>query len=117
VLHPTFVTRTLPEAHIAVVEVAGPLTDPEHADALNDVCMACPGEFNLVVQVSAVSQMNDAGLAALRSVANAGAKRGQRVIFLCSELMLRTDLVLSDLDTIAPVVDAEEEALALANAA
>jgi anti-anti-sigma regulatory factor len=116
-LHPTFVTRTLPEALIAVVEVSGPLTDLHHAEALSDVCTACPAEFNLVVQVSAVSQMNDAGLAALRTVANAGATRGQRVIFLCSELMLRADLVLSDLDTIAPVVDAEEEAFALAQAA
>ena len=44
-------------------------------------------------------------------------ERGQLVVFVCSELMLRSELILADLDTLAPVVATEEQAIPLVSMA
>jgi anti-anti-sigma regulatory factor len=114
---PTLITRTDPGRRLAVVEVSGPLTTSDHASALADVCAASPAGYGLITQLSAVTTINDTGLDALRSVAECSASRGQRVAFVCSELMMRADLVLSDLDTLAPVVADYDIALPLVSLA
>jgi anti-anti-sigma regulatory factor len=114
---PTLITRTDPARRLAVVEVAGPLTSHHHANALADACAGSPAGYGLITQLSAVTTINETGLDALRSVAEHSARRGQRVAFVCSELMMRADLVLADLDTVAPVVADYDVALPLVSLA
>lgn len=114
---PTLTARTDPQHRLAVVEVTGPLTTSDHARALAEVCAGSPAGYGLITQLSAVTSINDTGLDALKSVAACSARRGQRVAFVCSELMLRADLVLSDLDTLAPVVGDYDIALPLVSRA
>ena len=45
-------------------------------------------------------------------MAGACTERGQQLVFVCSELMLRGELILADLDTLAPVLQSEELAAA-----
>jgi len=49
----------------------------------------------------------------LRELARATAAAGHRVAFVCSELILRSELILGDLDMLAPVLQADEQALPL----
>jgi hypothetical protein len=50
---------------------------------------------------------------ALRELAKAVTSAGHQVAFVCSELIMRAELILSDLDMIAPVLQADEEAMPL----
>ena len=40
-------------------------------------------------------------------------RSGHRVAFVCTDLMLRSELVLADLDTLAPVLPTEDDAMPL----
>ena len=53
----------------------------------------------------------------LRDVARICADRGQQLVFVCTELMLRSELILADLDMLAPVLPSEEQALPLVSVA
>ncbi len=116
-LAPTLTTHTDAEAEVVTVTVAGPLATAEHAAALEAACALAPARYGLVVNVSAITVITNTGVEALRAIASYGNARGQRVAFVCTELMLRSELVLADLDTLAPVVHAIEQASHLLSAA
>ena len=52
-------------------------------------------------------------MCSLRDLAKAVAESGHRIAFVCSELILRSELILGDLDMLAPVLQADEQALPL----
>ena len=64
-------------------------------------------------RLSAVPVLTEAGMRGLRELARATAAAGHRVAFVCSELILRSELILGDLDMLAPVLQADEQALPL----
>jgi hypothetical protein len=64
-----------------------------------------------------VSLIAEVGLDALREVARTCTERGQQLVFVCSELILRSELILADLDTLAPVLQSEEQAVPLVSMA
>lgn len=99
--------------HHVSVAVHGPLATADHGSALRLACLPLPRTYGLLVNLSAVTVLTETGLKALRSLALDAVGAGHRVAFVCSELMLRAELVLADLDTIVPVVQAEEEAFPL----
>jgi anti-anti-sigma regulatory factor len=111
--NPSITVHTDTDRHILAVNVAGPLVEPNHSALLRDVCCAAPSGYGLVVNLSSVSRVSEHGLATLRDIVLAASAQGQQVVFVCTELMLRTELVLADLDTLAPVVAAHEQAVTL----
>lgn len=98
--------------HIAVA-VEGPLATADHGAALTTACLPLPRTYGLLVNLSGVTSLTQTGLEALRSIAHEAVRSGHRVAFVCTELMLRSELVLADLDTVAPVLPTEDDAAPL----
>jgi anti-anti-sigma regulatory factor len=98
--------------HIAV-SVSGPLTTEDHADALKAVCMPLPRTYGLIVNLSGVTVITEAGLKGLRQLAQVVRSAGHSVAFVCSELIMRAELILADLDTLAPVLEDDQHAFAI----
>jgi anti-anti-sigma regulatory factor len=109
-LAPALTAHTDLHRHHVSVSVSGPLTTDDHTEALRAACMPLPRTYGLIVNLSGVTIITDAGLRGLRQLAAAVHAAGHRVAFVCSELILRAELVLADLDTLAPVLQADEQA-------
>ncbi len=109
-LAPALTAHTDLHRHHVAVSVAGPLATEDHAAALHAACLPLPRTYGLIVNLSGVTIITEAGLKGLRALATAVHAAGQSVAFVCSELILRAELVLADLDTIAPVLQDDEQA-------
>lgn len=116
-LSPILVASTDAARQLLVLTVEGPLVDPNHVDALRLVLPSVPTGHSLIVDLSGVAAFSDDSLAELRSVALDAIELGQTMILVCSDVDRRADLVLADLDTLVPVVEAVEQALPIARAA
>ncbi len=116
-LSPILTAHTDTFRHVTMIAIAGPIINRDQAASIRSTCLIGPQSYGLVVNVSSVSLLAEVGLVALRDVARACFERGQQVAFVCSELMLRSELLLADLDTLAPVVASEEQALPLVSIA
>lgn len=112
-LAPALTAHTDLHRHHVAVSVTGPLATAEHAASVNAACMPLPPTYGLLVNLSAVTVLTDAGLNGLRELAKTASAAGHRVAFVCSELIMRAELVLSDLDLFAPVLQADEQAFPL----
>jgi anti-anti-sigma regulatory factor len=100
-----------------MVSVAGPIVNREQAMSIRSACLIGPPSYGLVINLSGVSLLAEVGIEALRDVARICADRGQQLVFVCTELMLRSELILADLDTLAPVLQSEEQAVPLVSIA
>jgi anti-anti-sigma regulatory factor len=100
-----------------MVSVAGPIVNREQAMSIRSTCLIGPESYGLVINLSGVSLIAEVGLDALRDVARTCSERGQQLVFVCAELMLRSELMLADLDTLAPVLQSEEQAVPLVTVA
>jgi anti-anti-sigma regulatory factor len=112
-LAPALTAHTDLHRHHVAVSVSGPLATADHARAVITACLPLPRTYGLMVNLSGVTIITDTGLAGLRELALSTTSTGHQIAFVCSELMLRAELVLSDLDTVAPVLEAEEQAFPL----
>lgn len=109
-LAPALTAHTDLHRHHVAVAVHGPLTTEDHAAALQSACVPLPRTYGLIVNLSGVTVITEAGLKGLRALADAVHAAGHRIAFVCSELIMRAELVLADLDTVAPVLQADEQA-------
>jgi hypothetical protein len=116
-LSPILIASTDTTRQLLVMTVEGPVVDPDHVDALRMVLPAVPSGYSLIVDLSGASSFSDAAIEALRSVAHDAVDQGQVMIVVCGDIERRTELVLADLDTLVPVVEAVEQALPLTQAA
>jgi hypothetical protein len=107
---PTITALTDSEAGVVTVTVQGPLLTLDDTKQLAHTCGAVPDGLGLLVDVSSVTSLSDTGVECLRDHARLAAVVGQRLAFVCSDLMLRAELVLADLDTLAPVLDGLDDA-------
>jgi anti-anti-sigma regulatory factor len=116
-LTPVLTAHTDTHRHVTMVAVAGPIVSREQAMSINSTCLIGPPSYGLVINLSGVSLLAEVGIEALRDVARVCADRGQQLVFVCTELMLRSELILADLDTLAPVLQSEEQAVPLVSIA
>jgi anti-anti-sigma regulatory factor len=100
-----------------MIAVAGSIINREQATSIRSTCLIGPTSYGLVINLSGVSLIAEVGLDALREVARTCTERGQQLVFVCSELILRSELILADLDTLAPVLQSEEQAVPLVSMA
>jgi anti-anti-sigma regulatory factor len=112
-LTPILTAHTDTSQRVTTIAIAGPIISRDQAETICSACLIGSPTDGLVINLTGVSLLAEVGLEALRSVANTCASRRQPLVFVCSELMLRSELILADLDTLAPVVQFEEEALTL----
>lgn len=113
-LVPTITAHTDPNHRIVTVSVTGPLFTVDHTSELLLACGGIPHWYGLLVDLSGVTVISDTGLQSLRERAKAAALTGQRLVFVCSEQMLRCELLLADLDTLAPVLPSADDAIVVA---
>ena len=116
-LTPVLTAHTDNFRHVTMISVAGSIINREHATSISSTCLIGPPSYGLVINLSGVSLLAEVGLDALREVARICADRGQQLVFVCAELILRSELMLADLDTLAPVLASEEQALPLVSVA
>jgi anti-anti-sigma regulatory factor len=116
-LTPILTAHTDTYRHVTMIAVAGPIINREQATSIRSTCLIGPTSYGLVINLSGVSLITEVGLDALREVARICAERGQQLVFVCTELMMRSELILADLDTLAPVLQSEEQALPLVSVA
>src|SRR4051812_11073370 len=116
-LTPILTAHTDSSRHVTLISIAGPIINREQAASISSACLIGPPNYGLVINLTGVSLLAEVGLEALRDVARVCAGRGQQLVFVCSELMLRSELILADLDTLAPVLQSEEQAVPLVGAA
>ena len=112
-LAPALTAHTDLHRHHVSVTVAGPLATADHGAALHAACFPLPPGYGLLIDLSSVTFLTDAGLQGLREVATESRVTGHPIAFVCAELILRAELVLADLDTLAPVMQAAEQAYPL----
>lgn len=112
-LTPTLTAHTDDSRRVTTVAVAGPVINRDQAATLRSAAEIGPVAYGLVLNLTGVSLLAEIGLQALRDLAHTFAAGHRQVVFVCSELMLRSELILADLDTLAPVLQSEEEALPL----
>ncbi|MEP7201522.1 MAG: STAS domain-containing protein [Ilumatobacteraceae bacterium] len=103
--------------HVTMISVSGPIINREQATSISSTCLIGPQSYGLIINLSGISLLAEVGVDALREVARTCAERGQQLVFVCAELMLRSELLLADLDTLAPVLQSEEQAVPLVSAA
>jgi anti-anti-sigma regulatory factor len=116
-LSPILIASTDTTRHLLVMTVEGPMGDPNHVEALRMVLPAVPAGHSLIVDLTGATGFSASSIDALRSVAHEAVQQGQVMIVVCGDLDRRTELVLADLDTLVPVVEAVEQALPLTQAA
>ena len=116
-LAPRLTAHTDTFHHVTTMGIAGPIVNRDQAASIRTACLNGPPSHGLIVNLSGVSLLAEVGLDALRDIARICAERGQQLVFVCSELMLRSELILADLDTLAPVLPAEEQAIPLVSVA
>jgi anti-anti-sigma regulatory factor len=112
-LSPALTAHTDLQRHHVAVSVSGPFTTADHGAALIEACLPLPASYGLLVNLSGVTILTEAGMRGLRELAKSVAATGHRIAFVCSELILRAELILGDLDMLAPVLQADEQALPL----
>jgi anti-anti-sigma regulatory factor len=116
-LSPILIASSDSTRQLLVMTVEGPLVDPDHVEALRLVLPAVPVGHSLIIDLSGATAFSESSLNGLRSVAQEAIEIGQTMVVVCGDLDRRTDLVLADLDTLVPVVEAVELALPLTRAA
>ena len=116
-LTPILTAHTDTYRHVTMISVTGPVINREQAMSIRSACLIGPQSYGLVINLSGVSLLAEVGVEALRDVARTCSGRGQQLVFVCAELMLRSELILADLDTLAPVLPSEEQAVPLVSVA
>ena len=112
-LAPALTAHTDLHRHHVAVSVAGPLATEDHAAALQAACLPLPRTYGLIVNLNGLTVITEAGLSGLRQLAAAVHAAGHSIAFVCSELIMRAELVLADLDSLAPVLQADELACSI----
>jgi anti-anti-sigma regulatory factor len=116
-MSPSLIIRTDVDRRVVSIHISGPLVAVDDAAAVRYACMASPAGFGVLVNLSAVTRVSPVNLAELRRLARDLGAAGHQIAFVCTELMLRAELIVGDLDSAAPVLAHDEQAVPLLSAA
>jgi hypothetical protein len=116
-LSPILIASTDVHRQLLVMTVEGPMVDPDHVEALRMVLPAIPDGHSLIVDVTGATEFSPAAVETFRSIARDAVDQGRTMVVVCGDIGRRTELVLADLDTLVPVVEAVEQALPITRAA
>ena len=101
---PVLCARTDHSIGAVIVTVSGPLTTCDEIGALEDTLATLPRDYSLVVELDAMTTLSATSLRCLREFAVHAIEAGVRLLLVSESLDVRANLVLSDLDSLAPVL-------------
>lgn len=101
---PVFCVRTDRSAGTVVATVSGALTNCDEVDALRHTLDVVPAGYSLVIELDAMTTLSATSLACLRDLALTATRQGTRLILVSESLDVRANLILADLDSLAPVL-------------
>ncbi|MEX0848469.1 MAG: STAS domain-containing protein [Ilumatobacteraceae bacterium] len=114
---PLIVASTDATRQLVMLTVEGSLSDAEQVESLRLVLPVVPAGHSFILDLSETTELGQQAIQALRSVARDAAGLGVQMIIVCGDLVRRSELVLADIDSLVPVVEALEHALPLTRAA
>ena len=101
---PVLCARTDRSIGAVVLTVSGPLTTCEHVAALRKTLEMVPPGYSLIIELDAMTTLSSMGLGCLRDLAHDAIRQGTRLVLVSESLDVRANLVLNDLDSLAPVL-------------
>jgi anti-anti-sigma regulatory factor len=103
-LAPVLCARTDPSIEALVLTVSGPLTTCDDVAALQQVLESVPPGYALIIELDAMTTLSAMSLSCLRDLAKQATAEGVRLLLVSESLDVRANLVLADLDSLAPVL-------------
>jgi len=103
-LEPVMCVRTDKTTGTVVATMSGALTTCDQIDALRHTLDDVPRGFSLIIELDAMTTLTAKSLACLRELALAATREGTRLILVSESLDVRANLILADLDSLAPVL-------------
>ena len=103
-LSPVLCSRTDATLGAVILTVSGPLTTADHIAGLQYTLTAVPRGFSLIIEMDEMTTLSTAGLRGLRDLATEAIREGVRLIIVSESLDVRANLILSDLDSLAPIL-------------
>jgi hypothetical protein len=101
---PVMCVRTDKTTGTVVATMSGALTTCEQIDALRHTLDGVPRGYSLIIELDAMTTLTAKSLACLRELALAATREGTRLILVSDSLDVRANLILADLDSLAPVL-------------
>jgi len=114
---PVLCARTDRSLGAVVLTVSGPMTSCDHVDALRHTLQEVPRGFSLIIELDAMTTLSAKSLSCLRDLALDATKEGVRLILVSESLDVRANLILADLDSLAPVLHTMAQAVQIVAAA
>jgi hypothetical protein len=101
---PVLCTRLDSQHGAMILTVSGPLTTCDHVDTLQHSLRDVPDGYSLVIELDAMTTLSAKSLGCFRDMAQEAIRQGVRVILVSESIDVRANLVLADLDSLAPVL-------------
>lgn len=97
-------TRLDPPLGAVIVTVSGPLTSCDEVETLELALSGLPAGYSMIVELDAMTTLSARSLGCLREMAQNATTQGVRLILVSESIDVRANLVLADLDSLAPVL-------------
>lgn len=101
---PMITVRMDRPAGMVVATISATLTSCDQIDALRRTLDEVPRGYSLIIELDAMTSLSAQGLGCLRDLALTATREGVRLILVSESLDVRANLVLADLDSLAPVL-------------
>ncbi len=114
---PLLCTRVDRQYGAMILTVSGLLTSCEHIDTMTQAMRDVPTGYSLIIELDAMTTLSAKSLGCLRDMALDATTQGIRLILVSESIDVRANLVLADLDSLAPVLHNLAQALQILAAA
>ncbi len=101
---PVLCTRLDSKLGAVVLTVSGPLATCDQVDALKRALVDLPGGYSLIIELDAMTTLSATSLSCFRELAQDATRHGIHLILVSESIDVRANLVLADLDSLAPVL-------------
>lgn len=101
---PVLCTRIDRAIGSVVLTVSGPLTTCGHVDSLKHSLRDVPAGYSMVIELDAMTTLSASSLGCFREMAQQAIHQGIRLILVSESIDVRANLVLADLDSLAPIM-------------
>jgi hypothetical protein len=101
---PIITARTDKALGTVVATVSGTFSSCDDIDALRRVLDDVPRGYSLIIELDAMTTLSAKSLSCLRDLALTATRTGTRLLLVSESLDVRANLILADLDSLAPVL-------------
>jgi len=101
---PVFCLRTDAQLGMVIATISGTLSTCDQINQLTHTLDDVPRGYSLIIELDAMTTLTAQSIGCLRNLAMAATRDGVRMILVSESLDVRANLVLADLDSLAPVL-------------